>query len=362
MDSKITNRQIFFLVCVTLTTYTLITISRVLAQSAGTGGWLPPIVMSLVFSLPAMLVVRLGLKFPGQVLFDYSREIVGKFLSYLFSIYFILYFLAVTIFLNVQLSCVLKTEFFPRTPPWATLAAGIAVFGCIAYMGVTSVARFFEIIGPIFLFTVITVHVLMLIQGEANNVLPLIRASEAARYASASQKIIVSFLGVEALTVFPLTRENSGKAGRTVFFAMIFVGLLYALAVEGGIMMLGIKDIQNYTYPLIEAIRLIDVPVVERVDILYLTVGFCGLIAGASITCLVLVEYLMKLLPRANRKFMTGLLCLVIFVLGLAGEGAKDAEQFLGSMVSIGGMGALFVIPGILMITAKVRGLGKKAR
>jgi spore germination protein (amino acid permease) len=362
VDSKITNRQIFFLVCVTLTTYSSIAISKVMAQSAGTGGWLPPIVMSLVFSLPAILIARLGLLFPGRVLFEYSREIAGKFLAYLFSIYFIMYFLAVAVFLNVQLSSVLKAEFFLQTPPWATLAAGLIVFGCIAYMGVTSVARFFEIVGPLFFISAIIVHVIMLIEGNVNNILPLFRTSEMMRYASSPPKIITPLLGAEALTVFPLTRENSGKAGRTIFWAFVSVGLFYVLAIESCIMMLGIKDIQNFAYPLIEAIRLIDVPVIERVDFLYLTVGFSGLIAGASITFLVLVEYLIKLLPHANRKLVTALVCLLTFILGLTAQAAKGAGLFMEQLVSIAGLGALFLIPIILMVIAKVKGYGKKAR
>jgi spore germination protein len=113
--------------------------------------------MSVVFSLFVVLFTKLGIMFPGKMLFDYSREIVGSFLAHVFLIYFIAYFALISVYLNIELSSVLKAEFFPKSPKWATLAAGV-IFGCIAYKGISGVARFFEIIGPIFVITSIGWH------------------------------------------------------------------------------------------------------------------------------------------------------------------------------------------------------------
>lgn len=120
--------------------------------------------------------------FPRKILFDYSREIVGSFLAYVFLIYFIVYFVPISVYLNIELSSVLKTEFFPKSPKWAMLAAGVIIFGGIAYKGISGVARFFEIIVPIFVITSIGVHLIMLSQGDATNIMPLFRSSEAPRY------------------------------------------------------------------------------------------------------------------------------------------------------------------------------------
>lgn len=48
MGSNVTNRQIFFLLFLTLTTYAIINTPKIMAQKAGSGAWLPLIAISVV--------------------------------------------------------------------------------------------------------------------------------------------------------------------------------------------------------------------------------------------------------------------------------------------------------------------------
>ncbi len=362
MKSDVSNRQIFFLLYLTLTTYTLISIPKVLAEKAGTGAWVPILIMTAVFSLLVMLVVRLGNKFPGRMLFEYSQEIIGKFFGHILSIFFAIYFLLISVYLNFQLTHVLKAEFFPRTPDWATLVVGVAVFGCMAYKGVNSVARFIEIIGPVYLLTAFAVHFIMFLQGDINNILPLFRPSEAARYLAASKDTILSFLGIEILTIVPFAKHNEKKAAVTAFFTLLFIGFFYVLAVETSFMMLGIHNIQNYNHALIEAIKVVDIPVLERVEILYLTVGFFGLVAGVCVVYLALVEYAARLLSKVNRKIIVLVLGFLIITLSRIGQTVKDSNMFFEAVIPISGMIAAFLIPALLLVIARVRGLGQKTK
>ncbi len=362
MKNATTNRQIFFFLILTLTAYTVINIPKILAQHSGRAAWPPILLTTVVFSLFAVIIVRLGIRFPGKMLFDYSQEIVGKFMAYVLSIYFVLYFLMISVYLNIQLVSVLHSEFFPKTPTWATLVTGITVFGCIAYKGVNSVARFFEIIGPVFLITAVSVHLIMLTQSNIGSILPLFQPSQILRYVTAAKDIILSFLGIELLMVIPLASENSKKTTRTVFFSMLFIGLFYMLAVETSIAILGYNDTQNYNYALIESIKLIDNPVLERFDILYLTVGFAGLIAGVSAVYLGLVEFVCKIFPKINRKIIVLLAGMLIVALSLIGQAAKDAETFFEGVIPVAGLVSAFLIPALLLLIAKVRHLGQKAQ
>ncbi len=362
MKSDVSNRQIFFLLYLTLSTYTLISIPKVLAERAGTGAWVPILIMTAVFSLLVVLVVRLGNKFPGRMLFDYSQEIAGKFFGYVLSIFYALYFLLISVYLNVQLTNVLKAEFFPKTPDWAMLVAGVAVFGCMAYKGVNSVVRFIEVIGPVYLLTAISIHFVMLLQGDINNILPLFRPTEAMRYLAASKDTILSFLGIEILTIVPFAKHNEKKAAVTAFFTLLFIGFIYVLAVETSFMMLGINNVQNYNYSLIEAIKVVNIPVLERVEILYLTVGFFGLVAGVCVVYLALVEYVARLFSKVDRKFIVLVLGVFIITLGRIGQTAKDSNKFFDSVIPIIGMIAAFLIPALLLVIARVKGLGQKTK
>ena len=70
------------------------------------------------------------------------------------------------------LTAVLRAGFYPRTPRWAMLIVSVVVFGIVAYRGVVSVARFFEVIGTVFVITAVAVHFVMLLQGDPREVLP----------------------------------------------------------------------------------------------------------------------------------------------------------------------------------------------
>lgn len=161
LKSSVTDRQIFFLLFLTLTSYTIISISKVIAQGVGSDGWVALTITSLVFAVFAAIIVRLNSAFPGMMLFDYCQRIAGKFLAYVVAIYFILYFLMVSAYLNTQLAQVLREEFYPKTPSWAMLVSGVLVFGWVAQRGVTGVARFFEIIGTVYVITAIATHIVM---------------------------------------------------------------------------------------------------------------------------------------------------------------------------------------------------------
>lgn len=362
MKNEVTNRQIVIMLYLTLTTYTIISIPKIMAQRAGTGSWLPLLGMAVVFSLFVVLITKLGSMFQGRMLFDYSREIVGSFVSYIFLIYFIGYFLLVSTYLIIELSSVLKAEFLPRTPKWATLAACVIVIACIACKGISGAARFLEIIGPVFIITSVSVHLIMISQGNVSDILPLFRASETPRYLSAAKDAILPYLGVEVLTIIPFSQKNGKKAVRAAFFTLLFIGLYYAFIVETSIMMLGIHDIQNYNYALIEAIKLVNNPVLERFDILYLTVGFAGLIAGICAVFLALTEYVCKLLSKMKRKAVVVMLAVLVIVFGIIGISLKNAQIIFESVIPATGLIAAFLIPAFLFVIAKVRGLGQKTR
>jgi spore germination protein len=345
---------------IALTAYSAIDISRIMAESAGRGGWIPVIAASLVFGVMAVVITRLNNMYQGKALYDYSKKIVGDFFGVTISVFYILYFLSIEVFLNKKLVSILQAEFFQKTPDWALLALGIFVFGCIAYRGVTNIARFFEIICTVYLLTLFYVHITMLTQGIRFNTLPLFQSSDIPRYINAMKQTILPFLGIEALTVIPFNQRNGNKATATAFFSVIFVGFIYAVIVISCISVLGPDNIQYYSNPLIEAVRIVQNPMLQRFDILFLTVGFFGLISGISLTYLLIVEYTCKVFLRTKRiviviitGVITAVLCMIAFKL-------KNFDKMSRGVISAAGLLSAGGIPLILFFIAKVRNRGKE--
>ncbi len=363
MPNSITNRQMFFILFLTLTAFTTIDISKVMAQCAGTGSWVTILIASVLFALAAFLLVSLNNMFQGKVLFEYSHELVGRIGAYFIAIYYIQYFLTVLVTLVLSMSSLLKVHFLHNTPVWATTLAALPVFGFVAYKGVTNVARLFEIYGAIFISVVIVVHITMLIQGNSGYVLPLFIPSETGRYIKAIKEVVFPFLGIEVLTIIPFTAKNGKRAAAQALITIMFIGLFYILVVESSIMMVGLNEIAHYNYPLITAIRLVELPflrIFQRIDVLYLTVGFIGLFAGLSIVYLNIVEYICRILPKARRIYIVLAVGLAAFVVSQLIQVIKGIDETLINVITLSGILSAFLIPITLLIIAKVKKYANK--
>ena len=358
MSNTITNRQLFFMLFLTLTCFSVVVISKEMAQSAGAGAWLTIIVTALVFALGTAVIVSLNNMFQGKMLFDYAPSLVTKPVTYLLSIYYVIYFMFILVFLVTGFSKLLNTDFFPKTPLWAFPLVGIPVFCYIAYKGVTNVARLTEIIGAVFLFTALFIHILMLTEGKVNRILPLFNPKEVSRYIEGFKYSIFPFLGVETLLIIPFTKKSGKKAVRTGVLALLAVGLFYVLVIESCIMKLGLHDIINYNDALIVAIRDTAPPfleIVARLDILYLTVGFGGLFVGISIVMLAIVEYLCRIFKQMSRIAVVIAVGAVAYGLFLLAAGVKGFEKFGETLGTYAGLFSAFAIPITLLIIAKAK-------
>lgn len=362
MTNTINNRQLFFIIVLVVTIYITITIPRTAAVSAGTGSWIPLLINTLIFAVATTTVIRLNNMFPGKTLVDYTKVILGKVMAGVLGVFFMLYFLGVGVFLSTQMVSLLQAEFYPKTPQWAMLLIGIPIYGAIAYKGITNVARLVEIYGAVYLVIATAVHIIMMTQGMSYSILPLFDKAEAGRYIVAVKDTIIPFLGIELITMIPFTRQNGKKAVKTAFWGMITVGFFYIMVVYSCMAIVGVNNIQTYQYPLIEAIKIVEAPFVERFDMSYLTVGFLGLIGGISFVYLAVVEYACRLMPGVKRWMVVVAAGAAQMVLSLFALGLKDPERLATAVIVPAGLVASIVIPTVLFVTARVkRRASKKA-
>lgn len=329
-----------------------------MAQSAGTGSWFTIIITSLIFAVASVIIVSLNNMYQGKMLFDYSRDIIGKVGSYAFSLYYIIYFLVVVVFLVIQLSNILQANFLLKTPKWATMLFGIPVYCFLAYKGITNVARMFELYGIILLVVAVLIHIGMLTQGNTTNILPLFNAQDIGKYFSAIENAILPYLGISVLLAIPLTKKNGKKLKKTAFLSLLFIGLFYVLVVESCIMKIGINSIVHYKDALVIAIRdteLEFLDFLQRLDVMYVFVGFMGFFMGISIVYTAIVEYLCKIFYQLKRLTVVVIVGAVSFILCLWILKIEGYEKFINETIKYSGLVSIFLIPALLLIVAKVR-------
>jgi len=354
MQKSITNRQMFFILVLTLTTYTTISLPKVVAENIGTSGWITLLAMAVIFGGGATIITKLGVLFPGKAFFEYSTEIAGGFVTYVFTIYYIVYFAFIAIDLKLKLSGFLQTKFLERTPRYIILAVCVALFGYVSYKGITNVARLFELYGAIFLVTTIIICLMSFFQGIIYNMLPLFNPLEAKQIISAAPKLLLSYGGIEVLLVIPFTKANK-KAPRVAFLTLIFIGLLYILIVEGTFVILGINNTALYNDALIEAIKLVQIPVLERADLFYLTIGLSSLFAGMIMIYVALLEHMERLFPKLGRMMLVVIASVLLYGISMLIMNVDNIGDILDRILMIPLLISGFIIPSVLLIAASVK-------
>ncbi len=354
LTNSITNRQMFFILILTLTSYTTIDLPKTMAETAGRSGWMLILAASLVFGLAAVVITSLNNRYQGKVLFDYSQELVGKVISRVIVVYYLLYFIVFGAYLNIRLTDFLTSNFLPRTSHRVILAVSVGLFALVAFRGITNVARLFELYGMAFLVTTITVCALMLPQGMVYNILPLINPDDFSHFVKALGKLPFPFSGIEVLLIIPFSKNNK-KAPLVGFLTLIFIGLFYVLVVESTISILGINNTILYSDAFIEAIKVVTLPIIERTDIFYLTVGLTGLFAGMIMVFLAALEYACRLFQKVQRHVMTLVIAGVFYALCVLALGIHNISDILTEYSPYIVLVSCMLLPTTLFILSKAK-------
>jgi spore germination protein (amino acid permease) len=354
LANSITNRQMFFIIFLTLTTYSTIDLPKIMAQTAGRSSWIPIMAASIIFGGAAVIITKLNNMYQGKVLFDYSQEIAGKFFSRLIVLYYLLFFLIIGVYLKLKLVGVLKSNFLPQTPQFIILLMGISLFGYVAYKGITNVARMFEIIGALFLIVTLGLCAAMFFQGMSYNILPFFNITETKEFMVTMKDLATPFTGLMILFITPFTSQNK-KAPKVAFFTLLFIGLFYVLIVEGTIMILGINNTIAFNDTFIEAIKTVELPVIERTDIFYLTFGLTSLFAGMIIVFTAIAEFACRLIPKVKRHIIVIAIGIVFFILCLFALNINNMHDVFESFAPYLVLTSTILIPTLLLIIAQVK-------
>lgn len=359
--NSVNNRQLFYIIFLTLTTYTTIDLPKIMVQAAGRFNWAPIILSSIVFAFAVYMICKLNKMNEGKVLFDYGPDIVGKFFTYFIAVFYLIYFFFIGGYLKLKLVGLLSSNFLPLTPPYAMLLIGVPTFGYFAYKGITNVARFMELVGIVFLIVTLFLCIFMIAQGIHFNIMPFLNPLEIDKIVPAMKDTATGFAGIEILFVIPFTNLNK-KAPKQAFKTLIFIGLLYVLIVESTVMILGINNTALLNDSFIEAIKIVELPVIERTDLFYLIFGLTSLFAGMIIVNVAMLEFLCKLLPKIKRSILAIATSILLFIYTLSILNIPNINQFFEGILPILIAISSLLIPTILFIFAKLKSMLDKKK
>lgn len=190
----ISTNQYIWMLFIIITSFTTLQILAMLIFHAGRDAWLSVIAAWFLDVLLAVIYAYMGIRFPGQNMIGYSITILGKHLGRIIGLMFSLFFLAVASLLMRSISMLLGNMILPSTPITVIIFFGYIIVCYAIKKGIEVIARTCQVLGPVYLFMLVLLIVLILPIAKINRLKPQFMNGA---YPSISGSIfILSYIGI----------------------------------------------------------------------------------------------------------------------------------------------------------------------
>ena len=357
MNETLTNWQLAFILFGAILGQGFITFPKILAESAGTGGWITVLISTAIVVIITYIFTYLGYVHKNKTLYEYSQLLTGKYITYIFMTIFILYFF-LFFTMNARLFCEdLKIFIMPRTPINAIYILLLFVIYLILSKGLRLIARICEFYGIIVLIGLAIIFTIISTQGKLINIRPILGSADMLTYFKAIPVMIVPFLGFEILGCIGIDRKNTKKVFKYTTLMIVVIGILFIYASESCLSVIGVDSIIYYKLILFNVLRSLDIPFLDflkRLDGTVLFLWFMSIVTHLSVFAYGAIIFIHKCFKKISYQ----LLIPIILILALfISQIPKTYEEVENALISIGYLTIFtaLLIPVILLIITKVK-------
>jgi len=357
MNQSLKNRQVAFILFSTIVGYGIMSLPKEAAESAGTGSWITLLISTAIAIIFTYIVTYLGYIHKNKTIYEYSELLVGKFLTSIFIIIYIIYFFMVFTMITRMSSEVIKLSVLIKTPVCVLCFLFIFVTYYAVTKGLKVIARLSEIYGFFIIVAYITIFFLISTQGDFINLRPFLGSENIITYLKATSVTVIPFVGIALITTIPFSIKNNKKI--FIYTASIIgvIGFLYIFVVESCISVMGVEGIVYYKDSLLSTIRRIDIKWLQflsRLDGLFLIAWiaavYCTIVNFAYGTTF----FLSKLFKKIAFNRLVLLLMALSFIVSQAPKTVDETNRIL-TYSSYLGILTIAVIPITLLIITKVK-------
>jgi|GEM_PF-3011679 len=350
--SEITPLQLFFLTFLGQLGAGLLTLPRQVTAIAGQDGWISVILATLLNMLAAAIIVKLAQRFKGLSLMEISQKVFGKFLGYLISISYIVYFFCCAAYVLMVSVSLVTVWILPGIPVY--LIAGLYLLALVYLLrnGLKVMVRLYTLyfyhVVPLFLilsYPILRFEPRFVFPVGTKGLLAILKGIQAPLFA---------FLGFESILVFNPFITEPEKAMLPVQAATALVGFLYTITVFGLTSYFGVGELQFQLWPTIYMARTIEIVFLERLDIFTDIIWIIVVFTTLAMYYYLLVLGLTRLLKIKDHKILTLCLIIPVYFFTALFNGVSRSEEF-GKYVSLSGAFHAMILPVLIYIISYFR-------
>ncbi|HHU63596.1 MAG TPA: endospore germination permease [Clostridiales bacterium] len=258
------------------------------AQKAGRDGWISFILALGIIFFAIFIIVNLNKRFCGYTIIEYGEFILGKWGGKVLGSLLVLYFLLQTAAIVRFTSEMVITWMLNNTPHYMIMALIVFLAVYIARNGLLVVSRFCILVSMLVLaLPILTFFPIK--DWKLHNILP-VGDSGFTGITSGVFWALFAYVGYEILLMLYPYVQDKRKVLRTSLLAFLYVGVLYTLFMAAIILLFGPSELIFFLYPVLNYLKAIDVPFVERVDTFILFITLFSAVANIGVvytlTCL----------------------------------------------------------------------------
>lgn len=362
MNNFLTNRQISVMLYSIIIGYSVINIPKDIAEAAGTGGWFSLLVATLIFLLITYIITYLQYTYEGKTIYEYSEILVGKVVTNIFLIIYLIYFFVFFSMLVKRYSTTIKIVLLSKTPEIFITILVFIVVGYALTKGINVIARVCEIYVPINILGTIFINYLLITKGKLVNLKPFFYSGDTMTYFKALLSTMLPFIGMEILLFMPITRRENKNIFRYTMLMVGFIGILYIYIVESAMSVVGVEIlvlVRGTMLSILKGVDIYNLDIIRRLDGFYIVIWTTNLVCAVSLWGYGIIAILSRKIKRIKYNFLVIIIVVISFIISRIPKTA-DQIRLIIKYNSYLGIVVFLVIPVILFIITKVKKYDKK--
>ncbi len=266
-DEKISTRQLTFLVFSLLIATSVLILPAMIIEEAKQNVWLSALLVSAAAVLVGLINVKLGQRFPGQTIIEYSKEITGRPLGTLLGLAYLLLLFYINVLVIREFTELLKIQFFPETPVAALSTLMVLTAAYAVRRGLEVLCRINEILLPLVLVFALGGLLLIFKDLDFTQLLPLFSGGLIPVFKGAYPATVFFFETNLVAMILPAL-NNQRRAFRSVLRAIVPASLLFTSLSIASLALMGSRT-EDYLAPVPFLFRYISVGnIIERQETL----------------------------------------------------------------------------------------------
>ncbi len=282
----ISTKQLFAILFLGLMNHGYVSISRWITEVAHQDAWISTFLGGFIAFVLLNIILLLMKRFPDKTFIQISDEVLGKYLGKIPGIIFLiflLFFTALSLYLLVSL---VSAWLLPKTPIDVIIISILLLQIYLTREGIKVLGRFQEMIMVIVLLGMPITFLPYFIYQNHTLLMPIGGTGVVTILKGALPAFYTFFTFFSLLILYPYVRKDAShkEIVKASNMSILVVTILKTFYVFGSIAVFGEKEIQFFLYPLLEYVKLLVFPVIERVEFMMIFLWLFMMFSGTVTT------------------------------------------------------------------------------